>query len=439
MKACVLQPPYSMDAAKADDYFQKKLDLLEACDPSLDLIVLPEYSDVPCALSTREENLADSAKYQPILMAKVRETAIRCGALVFVNAYDHTPTGVRNTTFVIDKTGTIVGKYYKKHLPPSEQFTLALDSAYTFQPSEPTVLTIDGIRYAFLTCYDFYFYEAFAAIARENVDVIIGCSLQRTDTHEALEIMGRFLSYNTNAYLVRASVALDNSPTICGASMIVTPTGKMLCNMKGEVGLGIAEFDPHEKYYKPAGFGGKPASHYEYIEFGRHGWQYRPGGSAIVPSDRFTPCPRTCVRAKEKYPDLPTMAAYGACVGMGATEIALPLTWDGDTIYVEEGMPLSQVFKKFSCHTIFALEIPANADARFAETLRQLLHRYDCEGYCYLVYTSTTIEKCEIPGIPKCMVCKKEADLQKAKETGCDRIWEEGKNMAEVSCKKLEA
>lgn len=400
VKACVLQPPYSMDAAKADNYFQKKLDLLDACDPSLDLIVLPEYSDVPCALSTREENLADSAKYQPILMAKVRETAIRCGALLFVNAYDHTETGIRNTTFAIDKTGAIVGKYYKKHLPPSEQFTLALDSAYTFEPSEPTVLTIDGIRYAFLTCYDFYFYEAFAAIARENVDIIIGCSLQRTDTHEALEIMGRFLSYNTNAYLVRASVALDNSPTICGASMIVTPTGKVLCNMKGEVGLGIAEFDPHEKYYKPAGFGGKPATHYEYIEFGRHGWQYRPGGSAIVPDDRFMPTPRVCM-GREAYPDLPPMAAYGACVGMGAEELSLALTWDGETIYAGEDTPLWKVMQKFSCHTIFALEIPTNADAVFAEALHKMIHRYDCEGYCYFVSDTPAVlqvmEK-EMPG-----------------------------------------
>lgn len=384
MKACVLQPPYSMDPCKSDAYFQKKLELLDSCDPTLDLIVLPEYSDVPCALSTREENLSASAKYQPILMEKAKETAIRCGALLFVNAYDHTETGIRNTTFAIDKTGNIVGRYYKKHLPPSEQFTLSLDSAYTFEPSEPYVLTIDGIRYGFLTCYDFYFYEAFAAIARENVDVIIGCSLQRTDTHEALEIMGRFLSYNTNAYLVRASVALDNSPDICGAGMIVTPTGKVLCNMKGEVGLGIAEFDPHEKYYKPAGFGGEKAAHYEYIEFGRHGWQYRPGGSAIVPNDRFMPYPRVCM-GREEYPTLPPMAAYGACIGMGADELSLPLRWDGKTIYVEEDTPLCKVMQKFSCHTIFALGLPEKIDEAFAKELHRLIHRYDCEGHIYFI------------------------------------------------------
>lgn len=422
MKACVLQPPYSMEPEKSDAYFQKKLDLLASCDPTMDLIVLPEYSDVPCAVGTREENLFYSAKYQPILMAKAAETAVRCGAVLFVNAYDTTPTGIRNTTFAFDQTGAIVGKYYKKHLPPSEQHTLALDSAYTFEPSAPYVLTIDGIRYGFLTCYDFYFYEAFAAIARENVDIIIGCSLQRTDTHEALEIIGRFLSYNTNAYLVRASVAMDNSPTICGASMIVAPTGEVLCNMKGNVGLGTAELDPHQKYYKPAGFGGKPTAHYEYIEWGRHGWQYRPGGSAIVPDDRFLPYPRVC--AQNAYRDLPPMAAYGAAVGLGMSELSLTLTMDGDTIYTNGNVPLAQVLQKFSCHTVFALTISPTADAAFAETLHRLLHRYDCMGYCYFVLTTPTdAMTTELPDIPRCLVCENEADLAKAKEIGCDRVW----------------
>ena len=58
MKACVIQPPYSMDLSLSDAYFAKKLEMMDACDPSMDLIVLPEYSDVPCAAATREDNIA---------------------------------------------------------------------------------------------------------------------------------------------------------------------------------------------------------------------------------------------------------------------------------------------------------------------------------------------------------------------------------------------
>ena len=156
------------------------------------------------------------------------------------------------------------------------------------------MLEIEGVRYGFLTCYDLYFYEAFARIAREKVDVFIVCSLQRTDTHDALEIMCRFLAYQTNAYVLRSSVSFEENATVCGASMIVSPTGKILCNMLGRYGMEIAEFDPHDKYYKRAGFGGQLAPHYEYLEYGRKPWQYRIGGPSIVTFDRWMKYPRVC-------------------------------------------------------------------------------------------------------------------------------------------------
>ena len=57
MKACIIQPPYSRDVSFSDEYFEYKMNCLDNCDDSVDLIVLPEYSDVPCATSDREETL----------------------------------------------------------------------------------------------------------------------------------------------------------------------------------------------------------------------------------------------------------------------------------------------------------------------------------------------------------------------------------------------
>ena len=263
MKACVIQPPYSRDLSLSQEYFDYKMAKLSECDESMDIIVLPEYSDAPCCTKTWKETYECHQKYIKTLLDACSETAKRCDAVVFVNALCQVETGYRNTTYAFNRKGEIVGKYFKKHLPPSELYDLHLDQDYTREFSEPYTLTIDGIKYGFLTCYDFYFYEAFAAIARQNVDIIIGCSLQRSDSHSALEIMGRFCAYNCNAHLLRASVSLDKNSDICGASMIVTPKGEMLVNMKSETGLGVAEIDPRNKYYKPAGFGG--ARRREYI------------------------------------------------------------------------------------------------------------------------------------------------------------------------------
>lgn len=49
-------------------------------------------------------------------------------------------------------------------------YTYELDKDYTWEFSEPTILEVDGVRYDFLVCYDMYFYEAFANIARFDPD-----------------------------------------------------------------------------------------------------------------------------------------------------------------------------------------------------------------------------------------------------------------------------
>ena len=425
MKACVIQPPYSNDVSFSDEYFAYKIQQLDELDASVDLIVLPEYSDVPCATKDLEQTLFYHDKYIDILLDKCVETAKRCNAMVFVNALSKEPTGYRNTTYCYDRHGNLTGKYFKKHLPPLELNVLKLDSAYTFAYSEPYVLEMEGIRFGFLTCYDFYFYEAFANIAQQNVDIIIGCSLQRSDTHEAIETMCRFLAYNTNAYVLRSSVSFAEDATVCGASMIVNPKGLVLANMKGKFGTAFAEFDPKDKYYKPAGFGSPDASHYQYIEFGRKPWQYRQGGSGIICEDEYLPYPRVCAhRGFNTVAPENSMAAFGAAVGMGADEIEFDLrvTADGEIVVNHESSidrcsngtgklkeksleelraldfgswfgpeyagvqipTFEEVLQKFACRTIMNIHINTT-DLAAIEKIVALVRKYDCVKHSYFM------------------------------------------------------
>lgn len=84
MKACIIQPPYSRDVSFSDEFFDFKIRMLDNCDDSLDIIVLPEYSDVPCATSTKEETFFYHKKYINTLLDKCIETAKRCKALVLL-------------------------------------------------------------------------------------------------------------------------------------------------------------------------------------------------------------------------------------------------------------------------------------------------------------------------------------------------------------------
>ncbi len=431
MKIRIVQPEYSTDYSLSDKFFERELALLDQCSDDLDLIVFPEACDVPCLAKTREEFLASYEKYNQPLLAKAAETAKRCSALLFINAIRETGTGLRNSTYAFDRRGKLTGNYDKQHLTKGEMEKRKLDSGYTLEFSEPPMVEIEGLRFCFLTCYDFYFYEAFANIARRKPDIIIGCSHQRSDTHDALEIFTRNLAYNTNAYVVRSSVSMGEDSPLGGCSMVVAPDGKVLINMKSRIGAETVEIDVSRKYYKPAGFGGSIKPHYEYIEEGRRPWKYRPGGSAIVKPDKWMPYPRVCAhRGFNTIAPENSMPAYGAAVALGAEEIEFDLwtTRDGEIVSLHDksldrvsdghgfiweydyrdllkldfGSKFSEPYKglkilrfeeileKFSCHAIMNIHVKTrdNDHPYDEDTLRRivrLIEKYDCVQYCYFM------------------------------------------------------
>ena len=340
MKVRVIQPRYSFEPCELNACRAELLAQLEECTEELDLIVLPEYSDVPADVHGEEDFHRAINEFGDTLISRARETAKRCSALLFVNAAHRTESGLRNTTYAFGRDGELLGRYYKAHPAPSEvkrgsEGGYGMDVSYSYSFDEPYTLDIEGIRYGFMTCYDFYFYENFAPLARKNVDVIIGCSLQRTDTHEALSIINRFLSYNTNAYLIRASVSLGEDSTVCGSSAVIAPDGRVLADMKSRVGSFTCDIDPKAKYYKAAGYNGAPKSHYEYMEVGRRPWLYRNGGASVVPFEDVMPYPRLCAhRGFSTVAPENSMPAFGAAVALGAEEIEFDVWATSDGVLV---------------------------------------------------------------------------------------------------------
>lgn len=474
MKVCIIQPKYSTDYSQSDKYFEDEVKLLSQCDESMDIIVCPEACDIPCLAGSKENAEKSVEKFNKKLYDTASATAKRCNSMLFINMSDLTPTGRRNTTFAFDRNGELVGKYDKQHLTPGEVSEMKLDSDYTFEHTEPTIVEIEGIRFAFLTCYDFYFYESFANIARYNVDAIIGCSHQRSDTHRALEIMSQFLAYNTNAYVLRSSVSMDENSDIGGASMVVAPTGETLINMYSRVGLETVDIDFNKKYYKPAGFGNPDAAHYQYIEQGHRPWKYRPAGSAIVKHDSLMPYPRICAhRGFNTVAPENSMVAFGSAVALGAEEIEFDLwfTTDGEIVSCHDdtldrvsngtgkiyeksydelkdldfGYKFSEKFKgikilkfedilkKFSCHTIMNIHIksistPAFSKEEALEKLAALIKKYDCEKYVYFMSGEDSFHALArevVPHITRCM-------------GGGNAPWEIVERAIEYGCKKVQ-
>ena len=434
MKVCVIQPRYSMDYSEADACFREMLDLIDRCDDTMDLIVLPEYGDVPVATPDGAAFRACVEKYNAVVAEKAAATAKRCHALLFANYAQKTERGFANATHAFDREGNEIGVYLKAHPAPSEVKTMAqggneLDCAYSYDYAPPYVIEVEGLRVGFMTCYDFYMYEMFPALARQNVDLIIGCSHQRTDTHASLEIIGKFLCYNTNAYLVRSAVSMGPDSAVCGCSMVVSPRGEMLLNMKNDVGLGVIEIDPAKKYFKPAGFKGAMKAHWQYIDEGRRPWLYRPAGSMTLADDDHLPYPRICAhRGFNSIAPENSMPAYGAAVALGAEEIEFDIWSTKDGVLVSShdntldrvstgtgrigdytfeelqafdfGVKTGEAFtgltiirfedilKKFACTTIMNIHVKIwddmSADPMYEEIAR-LIRQYGAEKHCYMM------------------------------------------------------
>ncbi len=473
MKVCIIQPLYSADWNDSDKLFQWELDIMDKCDDSMDLIVLPESTDVPAYAKTFEQHRESYRRYNKAILDKAAETAKRCNSVLFINALYDSGKGLINTTYAFDRNGNVVGHYFKQHPTNGEVFNRELDSEYSYEFSEPTYVDIDGIRYCFLTCYDFYFYESFANIARRHPDIIIGCSHQRTDRQDALDMMCRFLAYNTNAYVVRSSVSMGEDTDIGGGSMVVAADGKTIVDMKSRVGMDICEIDPAKKYYKPAGFGNPEIAHYEYIEHGRRPWKYRPAGSAVVLPDHLAPYPRLCAhRGFNTAAPENSLPAFGAAVALGASEIEFDLweTKDGEIVSIHDSkldrvsdgtgfvweytldelrqfnfgkgyngvydglkiLTFEEILKKFSCHVIMNIHIKSRDNKNplpenYLKKIISLIDIYDCDKYIYFMSGNTEVLKQLgrlAPHLKRCVGAGDEKDriVERAIELGCEMV-----------------
>ena len=224
--------------------------------------------------------------------------------------------------------------------------------------------------------------------------------------------MCRFLAYNTNAYVLRSSVSFAEDSEVCGSSMIVTPKGDVLANMKAKFGMTSAEFDPHAKYLKPAGYGNPYAPHYKYIEYGRKPWQYRNGGSAMVPDDEWMDYPRICaVGGLQTIAPAGSMEAIGAAVALDAKEVFIVL---------EEAAYFEKVLRKFSGHTVFHVEL-SEFDEEKMKKVASLLKQYESEKYAYFASEKAEVLEQVKSVMPNARLCLT-GDISEALRIGAKKV-----------------
>ena len=126
---------------------------------------------------------------------------------------------------------------------------------------------VDGIRFAFMTCYDVYFNEQIEHIAKFKPDIILIPGYQRGERVDIIHAQAKLTAFRCNAYVLRSSYSMDSDER-GGCSMIVSPDGNIIKNIGGGVGSISADIDVFEKYMRTAGFGGGLVRNDDFINDG---------------------------------------------------------------------------------------------------------------------------------------------------------------------------
>lgn len=227
------------------------------------LIVAPEYSNAG-GLSDAESEIRALPRAE-FMLKKASEIAKRKTAYVAINVLEHRDAQIKNSTYLFDKKGKVAFVYDKQHLPPSE---IKLGVTAGNESGKCRCLCeLDGIRFAFMTCYDVYFNEQIEHIAKENADIILIPGYQRAERTDIICAQAKLTAFRCNAYVVRSSYSMDSDEN-GGCSMIVAPDGKIIKNIGKDVGSITAKIDPFEKYMRSAGYGEGLVKNNDFISAG---------------------------------------------------------------------------------------------------------------------------------------------------------------------------
>ena len=185
--------------------------------------------------------------------APLFERAREHGMAMSLGFAELTPDGRHfNTQILVDRSGAIIGKYRKVHLPghseyDSERAFQHLEKRY-FEPGDlgfPVFRAMDGI-FGMLVCNDRRWPEAYRVMGLQGVEmVVLGYNTPSVNSQKSSEGPERRLfhnrlcvqagAYQNSTWVVAVAKAGDeDGHPLIGGSLIVNPDGEIVAEAKSE-------------------------------------------------------------------------------------------------------------------------------------------------------------------------------------------------------------
>ena len=160
----------------------------------------------------------------------VREMARKHRMYVVYNTVEKEYDSFYNTSYLFGRSGEVVGKYRKTHLPVTE-----LEEGLSPGVGYP-VFELDFGRVGILICYDQFFPRTAEALAMAGAELICVSSIGDM-SHCA------FARAMENGVYLAVSGANNENPHGFGATRVLDPLGRILADTDEELALALCEID----------------------------------------------------------------------------------------------------------------------------------------------------------------------------------------------------
>ena len=212
-----------------------------------DLIVLPEFFNTGVS-SVEFKKLAESENDSPTIhflseIARKYNTYILTGSIV-----EKDGDKLYNTSRLLNRRGEIIAKYRKINLFDSFGGT---ENDYISYGKDYAVAQTDFGKIGLATCFDIRFPRHFMELINRGAEIIV-LPAAWVMPHEQIatgtdnwEILNRARAIDNISYFISSDLCgkIDSSMGLCGHSMIVDPTGKILADAGENEGIASAVLD----------------------------------------------------------------------------------------------------------------------------------------------------------------------------------------------------
>ncbi|MFB6070268.1 MAG: carbon-nitrogen family hydrolase [Halanaeroarchaeum sp.] len=220
----------------------------DAADRGADLVALPELWNVGFFAFDRYEELAESLAGPTLdavrIAADDRNVGVLAGSIVEdLSTADDGPSGegLANTTVLLDRDGSTLAVYRKRHL-----FGYESEEAQLLVPGESLgVADFEGFRVGMTTCYDLRFPELYRDLVDRGVTLVLVPSAWPYPRVEHWHTLSRARAVENQFFVatINGAAAFEDA-RLLGRSTVYDPWGTTLASSDDDPTIVTASIDP---------------------------------------------------------------------------------------------------------------------------------------------------------------------------------------------------